>query len=258
MHLSNFFGAEPAGQALLQVGELSLALVLSALIGLEREHRMKNAGLRTHTLVGVASALIVLISKYGFSDVLSSSIVLDPARVAAQVVSGIGFIGGGLIFVQRDVVRGLTTAAIIWLTAAVGMACGAGLPLLALFVTGAHFVVIYAFAPLAQRVLSERAELEIQYLSGRGAVEQILQMCAGREFAVHDLATWPGAASPSGASPSGSSPAGSELRAMHLDLRGRRGIGLLAVSIGDISGVVAVRVSRSRDGGAMPAEHPQE
>ncbi|HEY3849457.1 MAG TPA: MgtC/SapB family protein [Steroidobacteraceae bacterium] len=250
MHLSDFFSVEPEGQALLQLGELSLALMLSALIGLEREHRMKSAGLRTHTLVGVASALIVLISKYGFSDVLSKSIILDPSRVAAQIVSGIGFIGGGLIFVQRDVVRGLTTAAIIWLTAAIGMACGAGLPLLALFATGGHFIVIYAMAPLAQRVLSERAELEVEYLPGRGAVEQILQMCAGREFSIHDLAMRPGDAGP-----------GLEMRAMHLDLRGRRGIDLLAVSIGDISGVVAVRVSRGQGGNGgngLAAEHPQD
>ena len=247
MHFSDFFKVEPQGQALLQVGELSLALVLSALIGFERELRMKSAGLRTHTLVGVAAALIVLISKYGFSDVLSKEVVLDPARVAAQIVSGIGFIGGGLIFVQRDVVRGLTTAAIIWLTAAVGMACGAGLPMLALFVTCAHFVVIYALAPFAQRALSERAELEVKYVPGRGAVEQILQMCAGREFSIQERAMGPRDAG-----------AGSDLRAMHLKLRGRRGIDLLAVAIGDTPGVVAVRVLRGERGGEMPAEHPQD
>lgn len=93
----------------------------------------------------------MLVSRYGFGNIIANNaIVLDPSRVAAQIVSGIGFIGGGLIFVQRDVVRGLTTAAIIWLTAAVGMACGAGLPLLALFVTAAHFLVIYGYTPLAK------------------------------------------------------------------------------------------------------------
>jgi putative Mg2+ transporter-C (MgtC) family protein len=94
------------------------------LIGLEREIRHKSAGLRTHTLVGFAAALIMLVSKYGFGDVLAANIVvLDPSRVAAQIVTGIGFIGGGLIFVRRDSGRGLTTAAIVWLTTAVGMAC---------------------------------------------------------------------------------------------------------------------------------------
>ena len=141
----------------------------------------------------------------------------------------------------------LTTAAIIWLTAAVGMACGAGLPLLALFVTGAHFLVIYVLAPLAQRALSESAALEIRYLPGHGAVERILQMCAGREFSIQDLATRAEGAVPA-----------AETRALHLDLRGRRGIDLLAVSIRDISGVVAVRILRGGREGAIPEEHPQE
>ena len=93
---------------------VALALVLSMLIGLEREAGAKSAGLRTHALVGVGAAVFMLISKYGFAD------LLDPSRVAAQIVSGIGFIGGGLIFVRQDAVRGLTTAATIWLVAAVG------------------------------------------------------------------------------------------------------------------------------------------
>jgi hypothetical protein len=85
---------------------------LSASIGLEREIRQKSAGLRTYTLVGFSSALVMLVSKYGFTNILESGrVVLDPSRIAAQIVSGIGFIGGGLIFVRKDIVRGLTTAA---------------------------------------------------------------------------------------------------------------------------------------------------
>ena len=123
-----FFG-EPIGQSSIQLAELALAFVLSALIGLEREIRQKSAGLRTYTLVGVSSALIMLVSKYGFTDILENGrVVLDPSRVAAQIVTGIGFIGGGVIFVRKDIVRGLTTASIVWLTAAVGMAAAAGLP----------------------------------------------------------------------------------------------------------------------------------
>ena len=112
------------GQGWLQLGELTLAFVLSALVGIEREIRQKSAGLRTYTLVGVSAALFMLVSKYGFNDVLENGrVMLDPSRVAAQIVSGIGFIGGGVIFMRRDIVRGLTTAASIWLTAALGMAC---------------------------------------------------------------------------------------------------------------------------------------
>jgi len=150
------FDAEPMGQGWLQVGELALAFLLSALIGLEREIRQKSAGLRTYTLVGFASALILLVSKYGFSNIIEQNrVVLDPSRIAAQVVSGIGFIGGGLIFVKKDIVRGLTTAATVWLTAAVGMACGAGLPILALVAFAGHMIVVLIF-PLLERRLPQR------------------------------------------------------------------------------------------------------
>ncbi|MFZ0217476.1 MAG: MgtC/SapB family protein, partial [Candidatus Dormiibacterota bacterium] len=141
------------GQGWLQLGELGLAFVLSAVIGLEREWRQKSAGLKTHILVGVGAALFLLVSKYGFTDVLTQGrIVLDPSRVAAQVASGIGFIGGGIIFVRRDAVRGLTTAAGVWVVAAVGMACGAGLPVLGLAGTAIYFLTMFGLGPLALRL----------------------------------------------------------------------------------------------------------
>jgi putative Mg2+ transporter-C (MgtC) family protein len=237
MRLFEFLYAEPQGQSVLQFGELALALVLSSLIGLEREFRAKSAGLRTHTLVGVAAALIVLVSKYGFGDtIVPYAVVLDPSRVAAQIVSGIGFIGGGLIFVQRDVVRGLTTAAIIWLTAAVGMACGAGLPLLALFVTGAHFLVVYGYTPLAKRILSERAEVHVRYTPGKGSVEKIMQMCTGRGFSIRELAV-----------EQSEGTVENDVRAIHLQLSGRRGVESLVVAIGDIKGVVSASLSASQN-----------
>jgi putative Mg2+ transporter-C (MgtC) family protein len=150
--------SEIGGQDTKQFIELGLAFALSAAIGLEREIRHKSAGLRTYTVVGTAAALFVLISKYGFTDVLAvNSIVLDPSRVAAQIVSGIGFIGAGLIFVSQDQVRGLTTAATVWLVTAIGMACGAGLPWLAFAATGAYFVVALIF-PLIERVIHGSAE----------------------------------------------------------------------------------------------------
>src|ERR687889_647850 len=123
------------------VGRLGLALVLSAAIGLERELRQKSAGFRTYTLVGLGAALFSVAGAYGFQEELGGpGVPRDPSRVAAQVVTGIGFIGGGLIFVRRDAVRGLTTAATVWLAAAVGMAAGAGLPVLAAGATVGHFV----------------------------------------------------------------------------------------------------------------------
>lgn len=181
---------ESFGQGWVQVGELGLAFALSSLIGFEREWRHKSAGLRTHTIVGVAAALIMIISKYGFTDVLGSHVVLDPSRVAAQIVSGIGFIGGGLIFVRRDVVRGLTTAAVVWLTAAVGMAVGAGLPILAVLVTAGHFVVVYGFTPLAARLPGARnalSQLGMIYLDGHGVLRRALAECTQCGFAVSHL-----------------------------------------------------------------------
>ena len=153
MHLPG----EPNGQGWLQIGELGSAFLLSALIGLERELRQKSAGLRTYTIVGLASALFLLVSKYGFTDVLRPGLVeLDPSRVAAQIVTGIGFIGAGIIFVRGDFVRGLTTSATVWLTAAIGMACGAGLPLLALAATAGYFLITLLF-PVLRRRLPRRA-----------------------------------------------------------------------------------------------------
>jgi putative Mg2+ transporter-C (MgtC) family protein len=136
---------------------LALALVLSSAIGIERETRQKSAGLRTYTLVGVGAALFVLVSIYGFSETLAPGrAVLDPSRVAAQIVSGIGFIGGGLIFVRRDAVRGLTTAAGVWLTAAVGMAAGAGLAVLATAGTATYLLVAYVYPEITRRLPRSR------------------------------------------------------------------------------------------------------
>ena len=145
--------SEPTGQSLSQFVELGIAFLLSAAIGLEREIRHKSAGLRTYTVVGTAAALFLLISKYGFTDVLvNGRIVLDPSRVAAQIVTGIGFIGAGLIFVRGDRVAGLTTAATVWLVTGIGMACGAGLPRLAVAATIAYFIVALVF-PFLLRLL---------------------------------------------------------------------------------------------------------
>ena len=186
--------AEPMGQSWLQIEELALAFVLSALIGLEREFRQKSAGLRTYTLVGLASALIMLVSKYGFTNILENyRIVLDPSRIAAQIVSGIGFIGGGVIFVRKDVVRGLTTASTVWLVAAVGMACGAGLPILAIFVTFGHFIVVTAFPVLERKLPRSRwspIPLQVSYRDGEGILRDILVVCAQQEFSVSRTAIY--------------------------------------------------------------------
>lgn len=184
-----FFGG--SGQGARQIVELFVAFGLTALIGFERELQGKSAGIRTQTIVGTAAALILLVSKYGFTDVLAPGlVVLDPSRVAAQIVSGIGFLGAGIIIFRRGSVHGLTTAAAIWESAAIGMAAGAGLLLLACMVTAMHFLVVVGFLPLARRLslrLSGAIRLHVTYDEGRGVMTRLLQACDRRQWQLTEL-----------------------------------------------------------------------
>jgi len=213
------------------IWRLGLALALSAAIGLDRELRQKNAGLRTYTLVGVGSAAFMLISKYGFFDVLvPNEVVLDPSRVAAQIVSGIGFIGAGLIFVRRDSVRGLTTAAGAWLTAAVGAAAGASLPVVAIATTLAYFATVYILAPLARRLPASPyapSAVRVVYEDGRGILRKVLETCTSRDFKVADVNV-----------DRGEDPG--EYVAVSLEIHGRAPVASLAADLGEIDGVHAV------------------
>jgi putative Mg2+ transporter-C (MgtC) family protein len=236
---------------------LTLAFALSALIGVEREIRHKSAGLRTYTLVGFAAALIMLVSKYGFMDVLQADrVVLDPSRIAAQIVTGIGFIGGGLIFVRRDNVRGLTTAAIVWLTAAIGMACGAGLPILALFVTALHFVIVFAFPYIVARLPNSRwtpSALQISYEDGRGVLRDVLVACTQQEFAVSqvkvereaDASLDAGNSADVGAAGQTASSKSRRIVTVALEVQGTRSVARLAAKLADIPGVVGVNAGDS-------------
>ena len=115
---------------------LFVAGILGALVGLDREYRAKEAGYRTHFLVSLGSALLMIVSQYGFDEMLGKTgIGLDPSRIAAQVVTGIGFIGAGTIILHKQIVRGLTTAAGIWATSAIGLAIGAGMYILGISAT---------------------------------------------------------------------------------------------------------------------------
>ncbi|HEV7657088.1 MAG TPA: MgtC/SapB family protein [Mycobacteriales bacterium] len=234
------------GQGWAQVGELALAFALSAVIGLERQLRQKSAGLRTHTIVGLGSALFLLVSKYGFQDVVvPGQVVFDPSRVAAQIVSGLGFIGAGLIFVQRGAVRGLTTAATIWLTAAIGTAAAAGLPLLALLCTAGHFGVLYGLTPLAQRLSGRQpatAALSCTYVDGRGVLRDVLATCTNAGWAVTRVETAPAGTS---VGPGGES--GPPLVRVGLELRGTGPNTALLAELNDVDGVVEVRTEDTED-----------
>jgi putative Mg2+ transporter-C (MgtC) family protein len=231
-----------------QVVDLGTALVLSAAIGIEREIRQKSAGLRTHALVGLGAALFMLVSKYGFSDVAKpGEVILDPSRMAAQIVSGIGFLGAGLIFVRSDAVRGLTTAAAVWVTAAVGTAAGAALPLLALMAAGMYFLVVLAF-PVLVRLLptssSAISVIRVRYLDGRGVLREVLQGATGRGFAVAEVATAPvadGGGSPWRARENGFARASrSPMVEVTLKIHGAGSVNELAVALSEVDGVDAV------------------
>src|SRR5438034_406629 len=125
---------------------LMVALLIGAFIGLEREIHERSAGMRTLALVSLGSALFTAISAYGFVDIARSLHVLyDPTRIASYIVAGIGFLGGGTIFLSRqnEKVKGLTTAATIWVMAAVGIACGVGMILPALVTTGMTLFILF-------------------------------------------------------------------------------------------------------------------
>jgi putative Mg2+ transporter-C (MgtC) family protein len=191
-HEQLIIAAVPSGQGLKQLGELALAFGLCALVGLEREWRQKAAGLRTYTLVGVGAAAFVIVSKYGFSDVLGSRVVLDPSRVSAAIVTGIGFIGGGLIFVRGDAVRGLTTATIVWTTAAIGMACGSGLAVIAVAITAAHFIIVLLFPRIAAKLPRSPYSgfaLRVVYEDGRGVLRDVLSESTQHGFSVSHIET---------------------------------------------------------------------
>lgn len=127
---------------------LAVAAGLGAIVGLERERLERAAGLRTHAIVSIASALIMVVSAYGFPAAADD---LDPSRVAAQVVSGIGFLGAGVIFFRKNAVRGLTTAASIWAVAGIGLAAGGGMYIAAGLGTGFILLVQMGLRPLEHR-----------------------------------------------------------------------------------------------------------
>lgn len=178
-------------QNLRHIVELFAAFGLTALIGLERTVQGKSAGLRTQTIVGTSAALIMLVSKYGFANVLApGTVILDPSRVAAQIVTGVGFLGAGLIITRRGAVHGLTTAAAVWESAAVGMASGAGLLLLAMLVVFLHFVTALAFSAVERQLgarLRGTTRLQVIYENGRGVLREVLRVCGQRDWQLTEL-----------------------------------------------------------------------
>ncbi len=150
---------------------LLIAAALGSVIGFDRERLSWAAGLRTHMLVCVGSALVMIVSAYGFQDVVGKpGIALDPSRMAAQVVSGIGFLGAGSILLRGEVIRGLTTAASLWSVAAVGLAVGGGLYIAAAAATLIILIILAGLKPLEKRFFIARQRREVRLVVRRGAM----------------------------------------------------------------------------------------
>ena len=140
---------------------ITVAALLGGAIGLEREYREKSAGFRTHFLVGLGAALFMILSAHGFDAIVGTpGIRLDPSRIASQVVTGIGFIGAGTIIFQKHAVKGLTTAAGLWVTAAIGMAAGAGMYLLATASTALVLFCLEAMDFMHHKIFKRRSHEE--------------------------------------------------------------------------------------------------
>jgi putative Mg2+ transporter-C (MgtC) family protein len=165
---------------------LALALALGSIVGLEREQKERGAGMRTLALVTLGSTLFTLVSAYGFLDLLGQlHITLDPTRIASYIVAGIGFLGAGTIFMsrEREKVKGLTTAATIWVMAAVGIACGSGQLLEALTTTALVLIVLVVLSYVERRLVpttamgSQHIHIEASSVNGE-LLAKVYETCA--------------------------------------------------------------------------------
>lgn len=219
----------------LELGYLALAFVLCAFIGIERQVRQKAAGFRTHVLVGTGSAGFTLVSSFGFAHVLGDEVTLDPSRIAAQIVTGIGFLGAGVIFTRRDAVRGLTTAATIWVSAAVGMAAGAGMVSLAAGITAAHLFALVVMGPVVAKIPTRDTNrvLRIVYTDGEGVLRRLLAVATDVGFSAFILSTH--RLDRSG------------LVQLDVRFKGRMPLRGLVPYLQDVEGVRSIRVQRDAD-----------
>lgn len=163
------------------IGRLLCASLLGGLVGFERERLLWAAGLRTHMLVCIGSCLIIIVSAYGFHDVIGDkNVVLDPSRIAAQVVSGVGFLGAGTILFRGEAVKGLTTAASLWAVAGIGLAAGSGLYVGAVASTVIVLAVLAGLKPIEERYRRRLQTRSVTLLAARGTFSiEILKEAAG-------------------------------------------------------------------------------
>lgn len=174
---------------------LLAAAFLGSLVGFERERLLWSAGIRTHMLVSVGSALLIIVSAYGFQRATEMPhVVLDPSRIAAQVVSGIGFLGAGSILLRGQAVRGMTTAASIWSVAAIGLAAGSGLFFAAGVSTAVILLILAGLKPLENAYRARVQSCVVRLRSERGAfdMDELKKMLRVRAGQIKRIVTLPG------------------------------------------------------------------
>ena len=163
---------------------LFLAGIMGAVIGLDREYRAKEAGYRTHFLVSLGSALIMIVSQHGFGEILDTpNVNLDPSRIASQVVTGIGFIGAGTIILHKQIVRGLTTAAGIWATSGIGLAIGAGMYTLGISATILTLIGLEVLSFLFKSVGMKSSAVEFS-TDNKETLNQLVKKFNSKDFMI--------------------------------------------------------------------------
>ncbi|MBS1917494.1 MAG: MgtC/SapB family protein [Bacteroidetes bacterium] len=173
---------------------LALAAVFGAVIGLERERKDWAAGLRTHMMVCLGAALAMMVSAFGFSDVIDQkNIALDPSRVAAQVISGIGFIGAGsILFLKQGIIRGLTTASGLWTVAAIGLATGGGMYFAAIITTVFAIIILWVLQPIERKFSARFKQKSIKVVAADNAtsVEIVNRFLQNSEFEISNYSVY--------------------------------------------------------------------
>lgn len=178
----------PVGNLILVIIAILLSVVLCGAIGIEREWRGRSAGLRTHLLVGVGSCIIMIISIYGFPT-LFEGYNRDVARLAAQVITGVGFLGAGAIFQRNSGVKGLTTAGTIWIVMAIGIACGSFNFIIAIVTTVVVGVVLTIFRKLEFRINKKNLLLVLTASSDKPVLSKVLEVSREFDCNVHPLSS---------------------------------------------------------------------
>lgn len=186
-----YLGEWPIGNLFLCVIALALSVLLCGAIGLERERRGRTAGFRTHLLVGLGSCIIMIVSIYGFPNIKVGENYLehDVARLAAQVVTGVGFLGAGAIMHKRDGIRGLTTAATIWIVMAIGLACGSMNFILAIGSTIMILVSLTLFKKVERRITKNAPVILIHSEIGKPTIARILEVADESKCIVKEIYT---------------------------------------------------------------------